>query len=121
MNNNNAPFYVGQRVVALKELIDIKKGQIYTVAAISQCACGVWHVSVEESKSAFLGVFTCAECGSINEPLSAIPNNGAEAYCFAPIEPRHQDVEIDEAIIEQAQELINTPEKVAPVPTPVAN
>lgn len=105
-NNNNAPFYVGQRVVCLESATTIskkfrvQKDITYTVAKCS-FLFGVPIVQLIETSDA-----------------------NWDPERFAPIEPRHQDVEIAEEILEGAKELVEkAPEKSdKPVPKPaVAN
>lgn len=99
MSNNNPPFYVGQRVVCVKsnKHLGIKEGRIYVIHNIKKGCCG-WDVGIGIRS---FGVSSCPICLK-EEPPSSIW--WLMAYRFAPIEPRHQDVEIAEELLRQPVE-----------------
>lgn len=109
MNNNpnHPPFHVGQRVVCVSEFIESdsrpgvrypKKNKPYTVRNIIWSSEG-WFMHLEEIKNPILRYST--ETGEAR----------FDSKGFAPIHPRHQDVEIAEDIIVKAKELVEgTPE-----------
>lgn len=107
---NNAPFYVGQKVVALAnsqkstiEGVCVVKGTVYTVFRCFKCSCGKWMVQLCELKTR-------------NEYFVMCHNYSVESYAggpveyFAPIEPR--SISIPASLKEQAEELISVKETI---------
>lgn len=98
-----APFYVGQRVVAIADSRTpgmFKKGDVFTVKGLMYCC--EWNVhfgDVDVSRY-------CEKC------MDYLPGKftWSSAKKFAPITAR--EVEIDEAIIEQAEEMVSVKETV---------
>lgn len=105
MENNTpstAPFEIGQKVVAIRSLINnhgysIKKGKVYTVLKIQKekCQCGYWIIDI--------GLKTnntrrrCPICDSTGFSHGVV---WARHYHFAPYNPpRHQSVEIADEIL----------------------
>lgn len=120
--DNKQPFYVGQRVVRIKESRIIPKGTIITVHRCYKCdKCGEWQIAVKEYIGSSIARIRLCECGANNYSLCPEPNFSGLAKYFAPIEPRHQEVEISESLKEQAEELIGTKETVSPLLEPVNN
>lgn len=92
MNTDNAPFVVGQRVVALKTSKNNlgdgpDKDSRYKVIDIFKCKCGLWKVDVGiESKVQC--VSECASCGNGVRTKSVYCN----ARIFAPIQEQYADI-----------------------------
>lgn len=111
-NNNNAPFYVGQKVVALFDLKGftavVKKGAFFTVKKIWYCCKVVGYrisIGVADNNSSNY-IFKCEDCHT------ELHGEYWMAEHFAPIEPRHQDVEIaQELLVEPAPEVLDAPIK----------
>lgn len=86
---NNAPFYVGQKVVCLKtdeRKIVIKKNT-YTVHDIFCCSnCITWHILISETPVNTSVPYDC--CGIQRH----VEYYGAPARYFAPIEPLYSDI-----------------------------
>lgn len=109
-----APFYVGQRVVCVDDGNNrqglttvgengLKKGEIYIVKSVVM-ACCYFLVDVGFRKMCFQ---ICRVCCKL------LPSDGRVLFMasrFAPITPR--EVEIDAAIIEQAEEMVSVKETV---------
>lgn len=103
---NLPPFYVGQRVVAVKDNIDrlFKKGDCFTVTGIikSVCKCNDWDVNVGISKVS--NSLECTVCKTIWE------NTTKYAWFsfrrFAPIEENFQSISL-EKVLEEETKLIS--------------
>lgn len=90
MENNNAPFYVGQRVVCVKPIIGYVKGSYYTIQDCRQCvACGNWHVMILEDPYPGTMDFKC-KCGGMVKKSTAY--YGCLHYRFAPIQEAYSDI-----------------------------
>lgn len=114
-------FNIGQRVVAVRDHSQgfYKKGQQFNIHGIRppDCKCLVYSIDIGIKTTSSLDRSWCPRCDVIN-----IVNDNKHWFfedAFAPIEPR--SVEIDEAIIQQAKELINVREVVKETPQPVHN
>lgn len=93
--SNLPPFYVGQKVVALKTMKFILKDNTYTVANCFQCKkCKEWHVLLSEFIEKSNAHYTCY-CGDTFDNLQ---NAGAGAKRFAPIEEKFQSISFKEVI-----------------------
>lgn len=80
-----APFSPNQKVVVVKTLDPLKKGDIYTVGECFQCPkCKTWHVGLKEYPTS-LGIYRCVE-GSCSGVLrfNTLHYKGAAARFFAP-------------------------------------
>lgn len=77
------PFYVGQKVVALKGGKVINKGQIYTVRKCAQYPCGCWVVDIGVSRGN--GYSTLCDPHTNNEMSG---DYWYAAQLFAPVETR---------------------------------
>jgi len=91
---NLPPFYVGQRVVALRSHSQnkFKKGSVHIVKGCKNSCCG-WLVNIGVSSMRYK--WECSDCGKTN------PSDGVwwmAAYCFAPIEPTFQSITMRETI-----------------------
>jgi len=103
---NNAPFYIGQKVVALKDgkRGGIKKGDVCTVVYQVQCTkCKVWVVGVAEAVGYAEG--SGCKCG---QPVWHLgyKNYCGNAKCFAPINPYSNSVSLElaqEAVKERVE------------------
>lgn len=106
MNNNNAPFYVGQRVVCVSGIGSLVKNERYTVSSCLFCnKCKIWYTTVFELSPR--GGFEC-KCGCLLEERPK--NRGALSSRFAPIDER--TVSIPESLKEQAEEMIRVRELI---------
>lgn len=106
---NNAPFKVGQKVVALKNMRRLRNGVIYTVAECFQCPkCNEWHVGLLEFPL-IAGRYNCVQNGCIQTiKIDTAQYGGAAAKHFAPIdEPKERIryVAVSETLREQAVEV----------------
>jgi hypothetical protein len=106
MENNLPPFYVGQRVVALKTSpivlgVQIKRGDVYTVKEIFFCKCKQWILVVNEVAISYQGqrIMCCIE-------NVAYSNAGGSAKYFAPILENFQSITL-EKVLEQETKLIS--------------
>ncbi len=104
MNNNNAPFYVGQRVVAVRDSNcgNIKKGQRFVISEIipAHCSCRRWLVDV-----GIVGTNTYNTCYTCHSTMKWKDNtHWKNPAIFAPIDER--TVSIPESLKEQAEEMI---------------
>jgi hypothetical protein len=77
-----APFYIGQKVVALDSGGMIKKDKVYTVAECFLCMCGIWSIAVYEHDTPFKN-YTC-DCG--RDIITQTSFVGGNVKHFAPIE-----------------------------------
>lgn len=115
---NNAPFKIGDRVVAIRSTDFLIKGNIYSVEYVYHRPCCLrWAIGVGFTSENRLPI-----CGCGDKRMH--PLNGRVVHnpkYFALVQPRHEDALIDEAILEQARELIGVRETVAPVGEPVNN
>jgi len=104
-DNNNAPFYVGQRVVAIQETPYLKIGEVYRVKSCywAKC-CKKWIASVGITGT---GKHRCL-CGNIHNLINNVVYHNA-AY-LAPIDER--TVSIPESLKEQAAEMISVKETI---------
>lgn len=104
--NNIPPFYVGQKVVAIRNHSTglFKKGDTFNITGIfmSDCSCKEWEVTV--------GVVTdkpkvcCAVCGETYEKKSY--QSEFKAYCFAPIIENFEAISF-EKVLEQELSSVN--------------
>jgi hypothetical protein len=114
---NNAPFAIGQKVVALKTGICLVKGREYTITGVypSDCKCNGWDVTVGISWSKTH--HQCEDCGVYN-----IPNSGTEKLflsgLFAPIQTNYADATAE--ILEKFKSPSETPDKIN-IPEPCNN
>lgn len=110
-------FHIGQRVVAVRDHHQgaYKKGDTFKVKGANKCRCGSCNIDIGIPSTKRYR--KCVPCGHREFVLDGIW--WFRETAFAPIEPR--SVEIDEEIIEQAQELINVREVVKGLPQPVHN
>lgn len=107
------PFYVGQRVIALKDSVYgyFKKGTIYKVFGIEK-ACCVWAINI--GKTVKSKIFACSMCDK------TIARYGDKAVHnvinFAPIQETYSDAtnEILEKfpITHETPDKVLTPEKI---------
>lgn len=106
MAQNFPPFYVGQRVVRVGASVHpfVKKGDVYTVAAIKQCqSCKNWKVSCVEFHPTHSGHGEYCNCGNI------IISDGfiyGRAEGFAPIQENFQSISL-EKILEEETKLVS--------------
>lgn len=95
-------FYVGQKVVALRNGRFLKKGQVVTVTAVANCPkCGEPHISVD-IKHVINGVLfaPCADCFTDITTLHGIYLMGAARY-FAPIEEYSDSMSIAMQLVQE--------------------
>lgn len=111
MNNNNAPFYVGQRVVCIESAhspknpeFGVVKDIVYKVLAVSLCGCGLWKIDVGIRTTK-----TRTKC-RICEMISIGNEVWCRSFLFAPIDER--TVSIPESLKEQAEEMIRVREVI---------
>lgn len=108
-----APFKVGQKVVCLQTVSGYwVKGNVYTVAALSQCKkCGEWHVQIEESATSFnpskVGSFYgCTFCPGTVPIL--VRRYGTDCKNFAPLPEQRERINyvaVSETLRETAVEI----------------
>ena len=103
MENNLPPFYVGQKVVALRTSpvvngAQIIKGNTYTVKDIFFCKCGDWIVVVKEVKMDCPKPWTM--CCKENYHSS---NVAGPSYVFAPIEENFQPITLEKVLEQETQ------------------
>lgn len=103
MINNNPPFHVGQRVVCVDDnkASLLSKNNTYTVLSCILCNCGKWHVDVGIVDGNFANL-CCNQCEKLLVKFTE--SMMYDSRRFAPIEPRHQDVEIAEELLRQPVE-----------------
>lgn len=102
---NIQPFYVGQRVVALKTSLCglIVKGKEYLVAGVDQCSCGDWYIQIEGYSAKGLDERFCTECEA---DLPMTPLRAANSKYFAPIIEQFQAITF-EKVMEQELTSVN--------------
>jgi hypothetical protein len=84
------PFYIGEKVVAVKSFGRVTKDSEYTIIDIAQCSCGAWHVLVKEIAYSGAPNYPCCTCyKKVN--LSA-GYSGGPAKFFAPIQENFQAI-----------------------------
>lgn len=88
---NTAPFHIGQKVVCIDAPGKLVLGKTYTVLDLMVCEkCGIWYVAHSTSSERNdRDMFPC--CGS---RIKTHTYRWAMAKRFAPIQPRHNEVEI---------------------------
>lgn len=107
---NFHPFYIGQRVVALKSKgnpygISIKEGVVYVVKNTMQCKCGKWKIDIGlPSSDPSRGVNTCAYCHHRYATHDGVSWVGAAL--LAPIEENFQSISL-EKILEKETPLVS--------------
>ena len=107
-----APFSQNQKVVVVKTVGPIKKGEIYTVGECFQCPkCKSWHVGLLEFPSNG-GRYRCdAECLDIIRPVGTNNYQGAAAKFFAPLPEQRERINyvaVSETLRETAVETFIT-------------
>lgn len=99
---NLPPFYVGQKVVALKSATvlgaSVVKGNTYTVAVIMQCSCGKWMACVKEALYNYsllpsLSYFLLCHIENYRQPYA-----GGDAKYFAPVQENFQSISLEKVI-----------------------
>ena len=105
---NLPPFYIGQRVVALRNAsnqigVSIKKGQIYVVKDCIQCACGNWDIDLGLP---YIGTrfSTCRQCTNILPITRAWVN----AKILAPITDNFQSITLEKVLETETAETKET-------------
>lgn len=106
MQENNAPFHIGQQVVAVESGLDIEKGQEYTVLGLRLVCCS-WLVDVG-IKVPYEADMRCFKCKYI-EAVQKGSIWWVDHKLFAPIETRK--VEIAEEILNSIQITEEVPDK----------
>lgn len=111
MNTNNQPFYVGQKVVAIKNNTDniFKKGMTFTIFGVrdSTCRCGTQEVNigmVDRDPNPFC---MCRSCSGVYKDSSGM--HWFFATSFAPIEENRERIKyvaVSETLREKAQEVV---------------
>lgn len=102
MSNNNPPFHPGQRVVRTGPSTKyVNNGHTYTVTECTLCKCGRWHIDVGIVDERIADLH-CTHCFSIL--VKRTDKMLYDSDKFAPISPRHQDVEIVEDLLRQPVE-----------------
>jgi hypothetical protein len=86
---NEQPFYIGQKVVALKQLHTICKDEVCTVEDCFKCSCGHWHVTLCE-KLGKSGKFSCTKCSKMIKQTSLY--SGSQASDYAPVTSTYSDI-----------------------------
>ena len=89
-----APFSPNQKVVVVKTLGPLKKGDIYTVGECFQCPkCKSWHVGLMEYPSIGGALYDCFQNGCTEVLRSEIPHYmGAAAKFFAPLPEQRERI-----------------------------
>lgn len=109
MENNIAPFRVGQKVVRLDDCKYIKKGEVVTIGSIEMCNCGKWRVSIVEHPFDMYG-YQCINCKNTSVTGLFI------AKYFAPIQESYTDITAEiasqQSITEERPDKILIPETV---------
>lgn len=100
---NLPPFYVGQRVVAIKDhsMGSFKKGDIKTVLGIEKLCC-CWNIDVGIKFSQIL--WQCNTCKALKDTNQI---GWINARSFAPIQENFQSISL-EKILEKETELISS-------------
>lgn len=83
---DNAPFYVGQKVVCVDPRLwdDMKKGDVFTVINLVKC-CGKWSVIININASFHT---VCRHCGK------SYKQHARNAKCFAPYNEQSEYTDI---------------------------
>lgn len=95
---NLPPFYVGQKVVAIKDSQDgkAKRGIIYTVALCIQCKCGAWMVGIVELPAEYDSSYH-NRCLNLYEHTGIYCRFGESKY-FAPVQEEFQSISLEKVI-----------------------
>lgn len=91
MESNNAPFYPGQKVVALvaSAQLKIEKGDILTVSHCFQCGkCKIWKAVICEKQ----GSYTLNQCGCGHEYIQQDGKPCADCKKLAPLQTQYTDI-----------------------------
>lgn len=81
---NNAPFYVGQRVVCLSTSGEFVKDKIYVVEEMFTCpGCSHWHTILINTRETFSNQYPC-DCGEWVETIST--RFGGDVKWFVPVQ-----------------------------------
>lgn len=88
MSSNNQPFYVGQKVVCVKNHSEhvIKEGEVFNITGIEERCCR-WVVTI--GVKSILPYSECANCGRL---YPSQKERFFSEYLFAPINPYQSDV-----------------------------
>lgn len=110
---NTAPFYIGQRVVALKTSTSksIRKpfeaGKVYTVRGLNYCC--MWSIDIGARVADHFSKQTCYNC------RAKLSDEGGVRWCLADLFAPLQEIEvaIPASLKEQAEDLINIQETIS--------
>lgn len=107
-NNNQPPFYVWQKVVALTTdniTRFRKKGVVYTVLGLDKCSsCGKWAIDIGERVHA---IYEKCRCGDIALVNKNVWHHYADR--FAPLNEQHTDITAElanKAITEETPDVV---------------
>lgn len=110
-NTSEAPFYIGQRVVALlgcsnAAKISFKRGDVLVVKDCVQCSCGKWYVDIGNPTIQGSGTL-CPSCSrQINYDFKWLSKSSS----FAPIQESYSDATAE--ILEKFPITEETPDKL---------
>lgn len=99
---NLPPFYVGQKVVALKDSPyhpEMRKGKVFTVLALNFCCCWSIDIGLKVMKSHLY----CADCNIVFGQHGSIAWKCAKR--FAPLEENFESISL-EKVLETETKLI---------------
>lgn len=101
--NNLPPFYVGQKVVYIKN-ISLPYNSVHTVLEIKTTECGVWSIFVGKmSGNKIGGVHTCNVCGKLHKNTGKLFHL---ATSFVPLQETFESISF-EKVIEKESLLIS--------------
>jgi signal peptidase I len=115
-NNNQPPFRVGQRIVAIKDSIVTRKGDIVVVKNIFKLSCcDIWLVywGVDEPRP-YNGCH-CHKCGKRHPVFGTGKENLLGSEYFAPITEQYADIReelvnqvvIGDTVDQEVRKLVN--------------
>jgi transcription elongation factor Elf1 len=99
-------FYVGQKVVRIKDGGHIKKGDVVTVTNLAECpTCGELHISTDSlhGKIGFIHA-DCADCGTDIKALHS-EYFMSVARNFAPLESYRESYSIAIELVQQMEQV----------------
>lgn len=108
-NLNLPPFYVGQKVVKMKDGSVIKKGDIVTVTHQFRCGCGEWYIQWGQPIQQY-GIITCTctKCKSNMREIVPIKADWvAQARNFAPLQEQTYPLISLKKVVEENRELVS--------------
>jgi|GEM_PF-3491461 len=106
MSNEQAPFKIGQRVIAIKDHSsgDFHRGDEFKVLHIKPCVCDHWQVDIGlQTTSKYVLCIPGGKCTPVVNSVAWY-----HARCFAPIQPAYESITAE--LAQKGMEVGDTPD-----------